>query len=102
MIGRIKELMGKGKVKRGLRKWGTVFQIRNPWLRRDFENLAEEYGVTYESAFDGGNNIMYYVVLDGGATYDKFIINFMHEKNGLFGYFKKDVYGVGVVHIAEK
>ena len=102
MINKIKELLGKSKLKMGLRTWRTVFQIRDPWLRRDFENFAKEYEVKCETAFDGENNIMYYVVVDGGKSFMEFLSNFIGERKEMFGYFKRDVFGMDVVHIAEK
>ena len=99
MIRSIKNLSLIGKI----RRWKMIFWISNPWQRRDFENTAEQEGVSYESRFDAANNRMIYAITDvNGGDITEFLKAFCSDRGHLYKFFQEDAYGVRIVHIAEK
>lgn len=88
---------------RKIRKWKTVFWIRDPWMRRAFENMAEAMGVSYEAKFDSQNNRMAYIILDiRDDNVEGFLKAYLEENTKMSKYFHQEVLGVRFVNIAEE
>lgn len=96
-------LIKKLSFARKIRRCKMVFWIRDPWMRRDFENLAVEMGVKYETKFDSINNQMAYIVLDvRDGNVGGFLRTYLADAPSKFKYFHQEVLGVRFVNIAEK
>ena len=88
---------------RKIRRCKMVFWIRDPWMRRVFEEIADEMGVKYETKFDSANNQMAYIVLDvRDGDVGGFLRVYLADNPNKFKYFYQEVLGVRFVNIAEK
>ena len=87
---------------RKIRRCKMVFWIRDPWMRRNFENLAEEMGVKYETKFDSPSNQMAYIVLDiRNGDVGGFLRTYLADNPNKFKYFHQEALGVRFVNIAD-
>ena len=86
-----------------VRKWKSVFGIRNPWIKKNFEQIADKYSIKYVNFYSEQNGRTFYIIVgaDSKKWFKKFLVAFLKVNEGKIAYFKNKMFGTTVYNYTD-
>ena len=102
MLKKIKVWLKRRKEIRSIKKYGVVFEIHDPWIRKKVENALNKQCSRFSGLFNENNNSIVYFIISCKSDFS--IIEFLNEilKEGIdLSYYNDEIFGTGFVVLTD-